>query len=137
MDRHSKEQRSHNMSQIRSKNTKPELVLYKKLKEAGLKFKRHYSLLGKPDAVFLHEKLVIFVDGEFWHGKNFGQWKNQLSEFWLEKINSNIKRDKAIRRKLRKKGWQILRVWGRDLVKQPDKYLQKIRFLIAELQEKN
>ena len=137
MDRHTKEQRSYNMSRIRSKNTKPELLLYRKLKEAGLKFRRHYSLPGKPDAVFLREKLAVFVDGEYWHGKNFAKWKNQLSKFWLVKINSNIKRDRKIRRKLNKDGWQILRVWGRDLVKQPDKYLQKIRSLTAELREKN
>lgn len=137
MDKHSKEQRSYNMSRIRSKNTEPELVLYRKLKEAGLKFKKHYSLPGKPDAVFLTEKLVIFVDGEYWHGKGFSKWKNKLSQFWLDKINSNIKRDRIIRRRLRKDGWQIFRVWGKDIIREPDKYLQEIRSLISERRKKN
>lgn len=132
MDVHTKEQRSYNMSRIRSKNTKPELVLYGKLKEAGFKFKKHFPIPGKPDAVFPKEKIAIFVDGEYWHGKNFRKWKDQLSEFWLEKIGANIKRDRAIRRQLRKDGWQIFRVWGRDLVRESDKYVLKIYSLISK-----
>lgn len=137
MDVHTKTQRSYNMSQIRSKNTKPELVLYKKLKEAGLKFKRHYPIPGKPDILFLKEKLAIFVDGEYWHGKDFRKWKDQLSNFWLNKIESNIKRDKVTRRLLQRDGWYVFSVWGRDLVREPDKYVLKISSLISELRNKS
>lgn len=137
MDVHTKAQRSYNMSRIRSKNTKPELVLFKKLKETKLKFRRHYPIPGKPDVVFVKEKLAVFVDGEYWHGKNFGKWKDQLSEFWLKKIGTNIKRDRSLRRQLKKDGWMVFRVWGRDLIKEPDKYVLKISSLISEKPKKN
>lgn len=137
MDVHTKAQRSYNMSRVRFKNTKPELVLFKKLKEARFKFKRHYPIRGKPDAVFPKEKLAIFVDGEYWHGKNFNKWKGQLSKFWLDKIGTNIKRDKAIQRQLRKAGWRIFRAWGKDMIKKPDRHIQRIRSLISEQQKKS
>ena len=137
MDRHTPAQRSYNMSRIKSKNTKPELLLFKILKGEGLKFRRHYSIPGKPDAVFAKERLAIFVDGEYWHGKNFSLWKDQLSEFWLNKIKQNIKRDRQIRRILRQKDWIVLRIWGRDLIKQPDKYLRKIRKMVLSAQKKS
>ncbi len=86
MDRLTKKKRSWNMSRIRSKNTKPELLLYKTLKKAGYKFRKHSSLPGKPDVAFTDVKLAVFIDGEFWHGRKFHQWKSKLSHFWLEKI---------------------------------------------------
>lgn len=137
MDVHTKAQRSYNMSRIRSKNTKPELVLFTKLKDAGLKFRKHYDIPGKPDAVFPEEKLAIFIDGEYWHGKSFSKWKEQLSEFWLHKIDTNIKRDKTIRRQLRRDGWTVLRIWGRNIVKEPDIHLLRIKTLISKQQKMN
>lgn len=137
MDVHTRQQRSYNMSQIRSKNTKPELMLFTKLKGAGLKFSKHYDIPGKPDAVFPKEKLAIFVDGEYWHGKNFSEWKERLSEFWLHKIDTNMKRDKATRRRLRKDGWIVLRIWGRNIIKEPDRQLRRIRALISEHEKMN
>lgn len=133
MDVHTKEQRSYNMSRIPSKNTKPELLLFKSLRKAGLKFKKHYPITGKPDAVFPNEKLAVFVDGEYWHGKDFDQWKNRLSEFWFKKIGQNIKRDRRIRSELRKGGWLVLRIWGRDLIRQPDRYLRKIQRMVLSV----
>jgi DNA mismatch endonuclease, patch repair protein len=127
MDRITKEQRSLTMSKIRSKNTKPEKAVFKVLKNNCYQFKRHSSLTGKPDVQLVTQKIVIFVDGEFWHGKDFNEWKNRITPFWLKKISDNIKRDRKNDRTLRKQGWTIIHLWGREIVKNPDKVLTRIR----------
>lgn len=131
-DVHSKKQRSFNMSQVKSKNTKPEIVLSELLKSSGYKFKKHYEIAGKPDIAFPKLKVAVFIDGEFWHGKNFSKWKGDLSPFWLEKISSNIKRDKRNKNLLRKDGWHILRIWGKDVMKNPSASLKKIENFLKE-----
>lgn len=133
MDVHTKRQRSYNMSRVHSKNTKPELVLFQKLKEAGLTFVKHYKSIGKPDVAFPKYKLAIFVDGEYWHGKGFNEWEDKLSDFWRKKISDNIRRDRSTRFQLKKSGWKVLRIWGRDVIKNPDKILEKILFHLKVL----
>lgn len=130
MDVHTKQQRSFNMSRVRSENTKPELVLFKELKKSGIKFKKHYPVPGKPDAVLLKEKLAIFVDGEFWHGKDFDKWKDKLSDFWATKISENIKRDKKNDFALKKLGWRIIRAWGKNVNKKPKMIIRWIERLL-------
>jgi len=85
MDVHTKEQRSYNMSQVRSKNTKPELIMFSKLEDIGLRFEKYFQTTGKPDIAFPDKKIAVFIDGEFWHGKNFEKWKNELSLFGFKK----------------------------------------------------
>ena len=126
MDRITKEQRSSNMSKIKPKNTKPEKLLFKELRKYGYEFKRHSNLPGKPDIQITEYKTVIFVDGEFWHGKNFDNWKNKITPFWLKKISDNIQRDRKNNRLLKKMGWTVLHLWGRDLVKNPAMALSRI-----------
>jgi DNA mismatch endonuclease (patch repair protein) len=130
MDRHTPLQRSYNMSQIKSKNTKPENIIFTLLKDRGIKFKKHYAVVGKPDIVFPELKLAVFIDGEFWHGKDFDSWKDRISPFWLDKIGKNILRDKKNFKLLKKEGWTVLRLWGRDIVKNPEKALLKITKLL-------
>lgn len=115
------------MSRIKSKNTKPEKMLFRELKKQDFIFKRHSNLPGKPDIQLSRYKIVIFVDGEFWHGKSFKYWKDKLTPFWLKKIGDNIKRDRKNDRLLRKNGWTVIHLWGRDIVKNPDKALSGIR----------
>lgn len=131
MDVHTKDQRSYNMSRVRSENTKPELVLFKKLKEEGIIFKKHYSIPGKPDAVLLKDKLAIFVDGEFWHGKNFDKWKGKLSDFWITKISETIRRDKKNDLALKKLGWSIVHAWGKNIDKKPEVIIRRIKRLLV------
>lgn len=126
MDVHTKEQRSYNMSRVKSKNTKPEILMFKMLRTSGYKFRKHYAVPGNPDIAFPKLKLAVFIDGEFWHGKNFSKWKLNLSPFWLEKISSNIKRDKHNRYLLKKEGWHVLKIWGRDIAKNPVAALKKV-----------
>lgn len=132
MDVHTKEQRSYNMSRVKSKNTKPETIIFEILKNGGYKFKKHYPIHGKPDIVFPKLKIAIFIDGEFWHGKNFNDWKEKISPFWLDKIGKNILRDKKNYKLLKDDGWTILRLWGRDIVKNPKKAYSKILKLLGK-----
>jgi len=120
-------QRSRHMSKIRGKNTKLERTLFELLQNRNVAFETHVSnLRGRPDVVFRHFQLAVFVDGDFWHGRHFRRWKNKLNSFWRHKIEANIRRDKRTDRRLRAQGWSILHVWGSDLLKRPDRCLSRI-----------
>jgi DNA mismatch endonuclease (patch repair protein) len=126
MDNHTKAQRSYNMSQIRSKNTKPERIIVKILRKKGYSFRRYYSIPGKPDIAFPKHKVAVFIDGEFWHGRHFVEWSNKLKKFWFEKILSNIKRDRKNDRKLRNLGWHVLHAWDKDIIHSPEKTVNRM-----------
>jgi DNA mismatch endonuclease (patch repair protein) len=126
MDRHTKKQRSYNMSQVKSKNTLPERIVFEELSNKGFKFNKHFDIQGKPDVAFPKEKVVVFIDGEFWHGRNFNKLKKTLSKFWVKKIGNNIKRDRKNKRELRNKGWKVIRLWGKEILKNPEKEVKKI-----------
>lgn len=120
-DRHTKEQRSYNMSRIRSDNTKPEILLRKSLFAKGFRYRiNDKKLPGKPDIVLKKYKTAIFVNGCFWHGhegcKYFVVPKTR-TEFWLTKIHGNQKRDLDNKTKLEEAGYKILTVWECDLKK--------------------
>ena len=127
MDKISKEVRSHNMSKIKSKNTKPEILLRKLLWANGLRYRIHYKLSGSPDIVFVSNRLAVFVDGCFWHKcpKCYVEPKSNTA-FWKEKARKNRERDKRNERALKKSGWGVLRVWEHEIKKNPSKTVQKI-----------
>lgn len=115
MDNRSKEARSRNMSNIPSKNTKPEETVRKYLFAHGLRYRKNVSKLpGKPDIVLPKYKTVVFVNGCFWHGhegcKYFVPPKTN-TEFWYAKFQYNQERDALNFQKLRDLGWRILIVW--------------------------
>lgn len=126
MDVHSKAQRSFNMSQIKSKSTKPERVMFEMLERDGLEFETHYPIAGKPDIVFPYCKVVVFIDGESWHGKNYINTKDSMSPFWSNKIGENIKRDRKNDRILRSECWRVMHIWGKYIIKNPEKALMRI-----------
>lgn len=121
MDKLTKEQRRKNMQANKSTGTKPELLLAKTLFVRGHHYrKNNKTVFGKPDLTFKKIKLAIFVDGEFWHGKDWHKRKNDHKtnqEFWNKKIERNIERDKEVNEELTKQGWTILRFWGKDIEK--------------------
>ncbi|NTU46332.1 DNA mismatch endonuclease Vsr [Candidatus Roizmanbacteria bacterium] len=130
MDKLTKKQRSFNMSQIKSKNTKPELLIFSLLDSAKINFEKHLPIMGKPDIAFPEKMTLVFIDGEFWHGKYFKQIEASLQPFWSKKISENIKRDRRVRRKLRKEGWHVLHFWDKQITKSPEKSFKRIiRFL--------
>lgn len=118
-DVHSPDIRSYNMSQIKCKNTKPEELVRKYLFAHGYRFRKNdkrYS--GKPDIVLPKYKNIIFVNGCFWHKhegcKNF-VWPKNNAEFWKNKIEQNVARDKNNYRLLQEQGWHIVIVWECEL----------------------
>ncbi len=122
--------RSYNMSMIRSKNTKVEILLRKELWRRGLRYRKNCSLIyGKPDLVFLRKQIAVFIDGEFWHGYNFEEIKSRLKnnkEFWIEKIERNMERDFEITQFLIEQGWLVLRFWDFEIKNDLDSCADKI-----------
>lgn len=132
----SREKRSYVMSCIRSKNTRPEKMLRSLLHRSGLRFRIHDNTLpGKPDILFKTARVVIFVDGDFWHGWRFPQWENKLPPYWKKKIRSNRRRDRRNHAKLRRLGWEVIRVWEHQLLKRPDQVVARIQAAVRESSE--
>lgn len=109
------------MSRIRSKDTKPEMIVRKFLFSQGFRYKLHdKSLPGKPDIVLPKYKTVIFIHGCFWHGHEGCRYfvvPKTRTEWWLNKINTNINKDSASVSRLLEAGWKVLTLWECDLRK--------------------
>ena len=115
MDTVTKSQRSDNMSRIRSKNTKPEMLVRKKLFEAGIRYRTHVKdLAGKPDIAIKKYKLIIDVKGCFWHGHEGCKYSNtpkSNQSYWVPKILKNKKRDIDNHKKITEMGFTIFTIW--------------------------
>jgi len=123
------EKRSWVMSRIRGKNTKIEHKMKKILLENKIKFKQHPKMFGNPDFL-VNKNMVIFCDGDFWHGYNYDKKKKSSKKFWRDKIENNMMRDKRITRRLRREGYSVLRFWEHDIEKRPEICINRIiRFL--------
>jgi DNA mismatch endonuclease (patch repair protein) len=113
-DVHTAETRSANMSAIRGKNTKPELVVRKLLFSRGFRYRLHVKALqGAPDIVLPKHRVAIFVHGCFWHGHDcyLFRWPATRPEFWQKKIEQNIARDQRDLLSLKSAGWRVICVW--------------------------
>lgn len=114
MDVHSPEKRNYNMSRIKGKNTRPELLVRKWLWAQGYRYRLHRKgLPGKPDIVFPGRKKAVFVHGCFWHKHNckYFKWPQTRTGFWKKKINENIRRDQKNYRALVDNDWDYFVVW--------------------------
>src|SRR5260370_31072833 len=137
-DVHDKATRSYNMSRIKAKNTKPEMLVRKFLHVQGFRYRLHDKKLpGKPDIVLPKYKTVIFIHGCFWHGhancKYFVVPKTR-TEWWLNKINSNIANDTKAVKALKKEGWKIINLWECNL--KPRKIKNSLFSLLKKLSQK-
>lgn len=121
MDVLTKEQRRKNMQAIRNKDTKAEKKLAKALWTNGHRYrKNNKTVFGKPDFTFKSIKLAIFVDSEYFHGKNWEVNKHRIQtnrEFWWNKIEGNMRRDRLVVDKLTSNGWKVLRFWDTEVHK--------------------
>ncbi len=141
MDKLTKEQRRKNMQAVKSKGSKIETLLAKELWKRGHRYrKNNKTVYGKPDLTFKKYKIAIFVDSEFWHGKDWGERKKDHKsnqEFWHKKIERNIERDREVNDFLLKTGWQVLRFWGRQIETELVNCVQKIENTINEAKREN
>ena len=119
MDNLTSIQRSKIMRAIRSTKTKDEVRLAKALWHQGCRYrKNNRTVFGTPDLTFKKLKIALFVDSEFFHGKDWKTQKNRVktnTEFWQKKIERNRKRDVEVNEKLREQGWTVIRFWSGEI----------------------
>jgi len=120
------EKRSWVMSRIRSKDTKIEKTMSLLLRKNKIHYRRHPKLFGSPDFV-VEKKILVFCDGDFWHGYRYEKKKKPPKKFWRDKIERNMERDRKVGRKLRADGWPVVRLWEHDIKTSPEKCVGKIR----------
>lgn len=127
------------MASVKSKNSKAELIVFKYLRRRKIYFQKHYKRApGTPDIALPRKKKAIFIDGDFWHGKNY---KHRLSgrdknDYWMRKIIRNMERDKEQRFELIKSGWKILIIWESDINRKRtrEEQLEKIAKFLKTLE---
>jgi DNA mismatch endonuclease (patch repair protein) len=121
MDRITPQQRSKIMSAIHSTNTKDEVRLAKALWHIGYRYrKNNKTVFGKPDLTFKKLKIAIFVDSEFFHGKDWETQKDRVktnTEFWQKKIERNRQRDVEVNNYLESQNWKVIRFWSHEIEK--------------------
>lgn len=149
MDRLSPQQRHDNMVAIRSKDTRPEMVVRKWLWSHGFRYRLNSKRLpGKPDIVLRKYRTCIFINGCFWHGHKVTESPVQGSEcckipktntaFWVEKIRRNMERDAEVRAQLKRMGWNSLTIWTCQLKpKERDNTLQSLIYALDDIYLKN
>ena len=125
------------MQSNKATGTKPELLLAKTLFARGHRYRKNdKTVFGKPDLTFKKIKLAIFVDGEFWHGKDWETKKVKIrtnTEFWHKKIERNMERDKEVNEKLKDEGWTVLRFWDKEVIKELESCVGKVEAEINRL----
>ena len=106
---------SKRMSKVKTKRNKPETLLAKALWHKGYRYYlNNRKLIGTPDITIAKFNIAIFIDGEFWHGKDIKEFESRNhnnKEYWLEKIHENIKHDSYVTKKLQQDGWNVIRFW--------------------------
>ncbi len=119
MSSKTKEQISYNMRQVKSKDSKIEMLLRAELWRRGFRYRKNAKgVTGKPDIAFIGKKVAVFCDSEFWHGFDWEQKKYEFKsrqDFWLPKIERNMERDREVNDTLKKAGWTVIRFWGHEI----------------------
>jgi len=129
------------MSRIRSKNTKPERLFRKALWNMGVRYRLHGKKMpGNPDIFIKKYRLAIFIDGEFWHGYDWENNKEKLQTrkaFWTQKIENNIRRDEKANFQLKQMGYEVMRFWANDAVKNTGACVRQVLNYIDNFIEPN
>jgi DNA mismatch endonuclease (patch repair protein) len=125
------------MRSVRSKDTRPELLLRRAVHARGGRFRLHArDVPGQPDLVVRSRRVAVFVDGDLWHG-NPAEWRRRgrtdlaslfptRTAWWVEKIERNINRDRAVDQELQALGWHVIRLWASDIIADPDAAADKV-----------
>jgi DNA mismatch endonuclease (patch repair protein) len=129
----SPEKRSALMSRIKGRDTGPERSLAQALLPLGLTWEGHLKELpGRPDFIFRDHRVVVFVDGDFWHGWRFPRWRRKLSDKWERKIEQNRRRDMRNHRKLRRQGWKVIRIWEHQIEQDMAGCIARIKLVLGQ-----
>ncbi len=127
MDNLTPEQRSYCMSRVKRQDTDLEMLIRSEIHKMGLRFRKHVKELpGKPDIVFSNAHVAVFIDGDFWHGYRLPTWEKSLSEFWKRKIRGNRERDKKNFKRLRSRGWHVIRLWQHQVEHDLENCIERI-----------
>ena len=120
------EKRSWVMSRIRSRDTKIEKNMASLLRKNKIHYRRFPRVFGSPDFI-VEKKILVFCDGDFWHGYGYGKKKKPRKKFWRDKIERNMVRDRKVTRKLRADGWSVVRLWEHDIERMSQSCIERIR----------
>lgn len=94
----------------------------------GLRFRKNVRHLpGVPDIVFPKQRLAVFIDGDFWHGYDFPRLRGRISQYWIDKISRNVRRDQENVKQLQDMGWRVVRVWGHEVERDLDGVVRRIK----------
>jgi DNA mismatch endonuclease (patch repair protein) len=134
------------MASVRSTDTRPEILVRRELHRRGFRYRKHVgSLSGRPDLAFSGPRVVVFIDGDFFHGnawrlRGFKRFEDQFnhrnSDYWRRKIEANIARDRKVSRKLQRDGWFVIRVWESDVLRSPTRVADRIERAVRRRQRK-
>lgn len=131
MDDLTPEQRKKNMRAIRSKDTTIGLALRKALWQRGIRYRKNYKgLIGKPDIVITKYRIAVFCDSDFWHGYDWENRKARIKSnqnYWIPKIERNMKRDREVTAALVEQGWIVLRFWEHTIRKELEECVDDIQ----------
>lgn len=132
------------MASVRSTDSRAELLVRKELHHRGLRYRKHVgSLSGRPDLAFPGPGVVVFIDGDFFHGnawrlRGFAKFEDQFnhrnSDYWQRKITANMARDQRANRRLRREGWSVIRVWESDVLRDPSRVADRIERAVRRRQ---
>ena len=122
----------------RKADTQPELLLRLALWRRGFRYRKNVAdLPGGPDIVFIGQRVVVFVDGDFWHGKNWETLRTKLrrghnSDYWIRKIERNVARDLEQTQRLKAMGWVVLRMWESEIRRSVDMAVGRVESTLRE-----
>jgi len=117
------------MSSVRAKDTALERKLGRALWAAGLRYRKHYPIVGKPDFALGSSRIAVFCDSHFWHGYDWDNRKhdhNQNVEFWHDKIERNMERDRQVNEALTDQGWLVMRFWEHEIEEELDRCVSEV-----------
>lgn len=132
-----REMTSRIMASVRSRDTRPEMAVRRRLWALGYRYRVHpKGVIGRPDIVFMPLRVAVFVDGDFWHG-NPHEWRRRgcekfedmfpsRKEWWSAKIRRNMERDRIVNRELRRAGWCVVRCWERSIERDVEAVVDRI-----------
>lgn len=125
------EQRRRTMAAVKGCDTSLELKVDRALRIKGWHCSRNVATLpGRPDFVFEHARVALFVDGDFWHGWQFPRWCSKLTPYWRQKIERNRRRDQKNFRRLRHQGWRVLRIWSHEVERDLEAVVRRVGRLL-------